>query len=1025
MDKQNYTTIIQNGLSFLILMLVMIICKPQLSAQQFYGNAFEYELKSNDSLYLDLVLFVDCTADTTFTPSDIVLSTNSKTDSFAPSFRYAEDVTPLEHGIKSQCKDTTSTIAEGVKKQVYRIGIDLGQTFPNDCQINFSWEDHQVITYQSGVNEVAYMEGWINYCQFQEGHSPEYQHDPPFITKRDVPITHDPWLKDAEEDSVSIGADKLSTSKGSSSYYNNGCGYYFPCCLNFCTGCTNSFNINSYTGAFELLFQCNEDYFYLENDIREYRNGQQIAKMPYEMALRMKDMPITWQPQLKDKGPFHICVGDTLNLNIKYDTHTQQDSIYLTNWQFFDSTATMDTQPNQPVKGQFQWVPEPGDYRENAYQLKARAVNENNYKLAKTQTIPIKVKKDTGVHVHQIEQSRVCDSLYVMADSVTGPGPYRYDWSINGKSVDADSVLHYKFDSNGTYHLKLAVHSRPACDSFHYTDTLEVKNLVEATIQAQDTVCPVSKPTTIPVNASSGADSFSYAWNNGLTGDTIRPVIKQDSVLAVQVTNQDGCTGTDTFHVSTYPHQPITCQFAEKAYCWNGPVDTLNICDKPVFWQGTGIQQDSLFEPKAVYAGHTDTFGQVASYQDSFGCVYHDTLKAIVKKKPEPAFEADTVCQDGSVVSLPDSATNGSLDWSGNGVGDSVFDPALVTTGTHFARFTHTNALGCQFRDSLAIEVYGQPSIDTQITVCINNGPLELPDFPGAQNWRGPGVQQDTMHVAGLQAGTYHPRFDYHNASTTCQMTDSIKVEILDTPQVSAGGPLEACHQDNLIGLNGKPSGGQWMAPEIMKDSVNPTELGTGQHALVYAYTDTGTGCNNTDTLEMVVHALADLAFEVQPQSGEAPLEANLTYTGSDSLAVYEWFIGPEADTLQGDSQTYTFEDTGQHVVILKGTTQEGCTNTLSKVVQVNDHTDGIYQKAEAIGVQLYPNPARDRVILEAKKRITKVEIRDLKGAMIKRVSQDGQKAYTIKVGTLNSGYYLVEVMLQNGQRAIMPMVLK
>lgn len=1004
--------------------------------QQFYGSQFQYKLKSNDSLYLDLVLLVDCTADTSFTPDSIKLWGNNNSQKYQPDFQSAQDVTPLAPGIQSRCENPNSKVAKGIQKQVYQVKTDLAQTFPNDCKINYSWGDQQMLPYKSSVNEAAYMEGWINYCQFQSGHSPRYKYQDLFITKENFK-NYDPWLTDQEKDSVDIKFSRLENQNGLSNYYNNSWSCQgFPCCCCYPNPKTgNRLAYDYFTGEWGIFrYNCNNyDIFYNEETFNEFRNNKKIAETPYEYALDFISF-MSGAPQAKNNPPFYVCVGDTLTIDFQFKNRGNQDSIYVSDWWFYDKPSQYPRPQDTTGKGNFQWSPGKKDYQKAPYHLKFRAVNDAVYRSSKTKTWNIYVKKDTGIQA-TVQKSSICDSLHMKVDSIRGPGQPQFQWTLNGNSVKGDTVLTQTFDSNGAYPLKLAVYTRPVCDSFYYYDTIHVNSLVEkTTINAPDSSC-IGEKALLTAAGQSPKDSFSFQWNNGLTGDTIRPVVQTDSTFKVTVTNQDGCSAQDSGFVGTFSYNPLNCQPSTKTYCWNGPADTLDICNHTATWQGPGIQQDSIFHPAQAYNGQADTVALVATYQDSFGCTYHDTVNAQLKAKPNLNLPELKACQDGDMLPLPDSVANGPLTWQGKGVQDSIFNPHLVDLGNALSKkvypdYKYHGPGGCQFTDShLVVVNKPSPSLPGK-SVCVNEGPLRLADRDSSNyyfKWQDSLLTNDTFYPSQVDPGTYSIQYFASDSVTTCDYRDSMALTVKDTPAVNAGPNLTVCPKDTTLKLQGTPQAGIWEGEPVLGDSSVPlANTNPGPYQLRYEYQDPSTQCSNADTMQLTIKDRPEVTFTAQPDSGEVPLTVQFQYIGSDSLKRYQWSVGNH-DTAAGPAFTHVFSDTGWFSATLRGVSPLGCRDTLTKkdLIRVMPEISGLALE-ELNGIRLYPNPANERIHLEfGEHKVNMVTLHATSGKVLRRLQVKQVSELTIATTGLEAGAYWVRVHLANGQTGVKKVVIR
>ncbi len=152
------------------------------------------------------------------------------------------------------------------------------------------------------------------------------------------------------------------------------------------------------------------------------------------------------------------------------------------------------------------------------------------------------------------------------------------------------------------------------------------------------------------------------------------------------------------------------------------------------------------------------------------------------------------------------------------------------------------------------------------------------------------------------------------------------------------------------------------------------------------------------DTTELQVELPADTA--ICPNS-TITLDAG---TGDS----YSWSTGEQTQTIEvGGPDTYW-------VTVFK----EACQRTDSIVVDtVNEGcSTGIEGYAGTEGIELHPNPVRERLQLEVKGNVQlrSLRIRDLQGRLVKRFSPDVRE---MKVGALQKGTYLLRMRTKEGVR--------
>jgi len=131
------------------------------------------------------------------------------------------------------------------------------------------------------------------------------------------------------------------------------------------------------------------------------------------------------------------------------------------------------------------------------------------------------------------------------------------------------------------------------------------------------------------------------------------------------------------------------------------------------FYSGTGVSNDSIFDPGTAGAG---THEIVYTFTDGSGCTNSDTNTIVVYPLTPvdlPAF--NSMCINAAPVTLTSGTPIGGT-YSGPGVNAGVFNPALAGVGTFEIVYTYVDANTCTNADTSSITVDPLPGIAGMIT---------------------------------------------------------------------------------------------------------------------------------------------------------------------------------------------------------------------------------------------------------------------------------------------------------------------
>jgi len=422
----------------------------------------------------------------------------------------------------------------------------------------------------------------------------------------------------------------------------------------------------------------------------------------------------------------------------------------------------------------------------------------------------------------------------------------------------------------------------------------------------------------------------------------------------------NGCANshTKTVIVNELPEAFFTGLDTE--YCLNSGQDTLigNMVPFGTF-SGPGITNNgngtAFFNPATAGAG--GPYSITYTYTDPNGCSASQVQTTIVRALPQVSFTGlnPMYCANANPATLTgNKAPFGTF--TGNGVtdnsnGTASFNPATAGPGTHQVTYTYTDNNGCSNSQTKTVIVNPLPVVSftgLDDIYCINS-PFDV--LTGSQvpfgTFAGPGIEnlnngKARFHPsqAGI-GGPYVITYTYID-NNACTGTYSDTTEVIDLPVLSVSG-LEPSYcidaaPDTITG-NFAPLG-SFSGPGITdlnigKAIFNPAAAGVGgPYTIIYSYTD-GSGCSNTISYEVMVHALPDVSFNT--------LEASYCVNGNPVILVgshvpFGAFTGPGV-TDYGNG-TGLFEPAvagvgGPYTIIYEYTDLNGCYNSQLQITNV------------------------------------------------------------------------------------------
>jgi len=358
---------------------------------------------------------------------------------------------------------------------------------------------------------------------------------------------------------------------------------------------------------------------------------------------------------------------------------------------------------------------------------------------------------------------------------------------------------------------------------------------------------------------------------------------------------------------------------------------------------GTGAVHSSLALPQPSGRGLGSMYIPPVDYLDI------QTPIAMDCNDPAVNLSVNWFCKGGSAEDPVGNPTG----WSATcgacitDAANGVFNPVIAGQGTHTVYYSY--GAFCSISDSLTITVGPCGGcLDTTLAasipaVCSSNGTINLSLYQGtaaAGSWSivsGGGTANitggNTFNINNTPAGTYVVQYTVAGQLGGCGNNPQRSI-VVNRPNVTLTlTDNAACVNESAFNLSGgSPVGGTYSGTGVgVSPSFDPGVAGVGPHTITYSYTD-GNSCTATATATMTVNALTPVSLNLPDDqicinegtmnlSGGSPVGG--TYSGT-GIAVSPTF-NPIAAGLGPHTITYTHTD------------GNGCVNTATDVITVND----------------------------------------------------------------------------------------
>ncbi|MFN8359564.1 MAG: glycosyl hydrolase family 18 protein [Candidatus Kapaibacterium sp.] len=320
---------------------------------------------------------------------------------------------------------------------------------------------------------------------------------------------------------------------------------------------------------------------------------------------------------------------------------------------------------------------------------------------------------------------------------------------------------------------------------------------------------------------------------------------------------------------------------------------------------------------------------------NTFGYGASSSLPVTVNPLPEVSFKPliqRTICVSAAPILLTGGSPVGG-NYSGKGVQNGQFIPALAGIGEATILYSYTNSNGCTASDSLVLKVVPLPTVTfkkSKTKLCIQSAPIALTGgTPSGGIYSGKGVENGVFNptIAGL--GT-HTLTYFYTDSNGCASADSTTLSVVPMPTVTLTIPEKNyCTNTPPAALSGgTPSGGIYSGIGVKNGLFDPSITGEGSFTVRYEYTD-GNGCSGSDSVRMNVHSTTTETMNI---------------TAVDSF------------TLNG----VTYIKSGVYTQLLRNI--NGCDSTITLALTIA--TTGVVEDVTIPTSIISPNPATDELVV-------------------------------------------------------------
>lgn len=392
-------------------------------------------------------------------------------------------------------------------------------------------------------------------------------------------------------------------------------------------------------------------------------------------------------------------------------------------------------------------------------------------------------------------------------------------------------------------------------------------------------------------------------------------------------TDANFCTSSDDFLIEVASPPFTYIDAPQGPFCSSSPPVPLTGIPGGGSWGGEA-EPNGTFNPSGRTNG---TYTVTYTYTDPNGCIAVATLDLEISSDLQVAIQpAGPYCTDAAQDTLIGVPTGGI--WSGNVTPNGTFTPSAAGPGIYSAVYYYTDPEGCQGTDTISFEVFELPSAEIipVENICEDASPLTLDAIPTGGTWSGEVTMTGTFDPILNGPGTYQAIYTFENAAG-CSDADTLEFSVapLPMPSIAATGPF--CENDTIQQLSATPAGGIWSGAAASQGTIDPGNLGSGTHDVVYTFT-TGEGCMASDTFSVEILALPTTSISgtgnLCQGSGDT-IQLQLNFTGQLPFSYTVAIEGNPQPALTTTALSTSFSATlPGNYTLLEVTDGNGCTVT-------------------------------------------------------------------------------------------------
>lgn len=432
--------------------------------------------------------------------------------------------------------------------------------------------------------------------------------------------------------------------------------------------------------------------------------------------------------------------------------------------------------------------------------------------------------------------------------------------------------------------------------------------------------------------------NFFVNWNSGLNNTAVITILNQNTASGGNdfalddIFYQQVCSFSDTLIITENPI-PVVIASATNSVICNGNSTSLTASGANTYTWTSGVTSGANFTPTT-----TATYSVIGT--SAAGCTNTAVTTITVNSTPTLSVNSPSICS-GQTATLTATGAN-TYTWSNNAIGNSQSVNPLVTT-TYSVSGTDLNGCTTTLVTTSTVNVSATPTITiNSATICA--GQSATLSAIGAINYTWSTTETtSSINTTPVITATYSVSGD----NGGCSASASTTVSVTPLPTITASSNLTngcAPFCTNFIDIV-SPAATNIIynfgdGTTSLTNNPNHCYTTAGIYTVTAIATNSLLGCSSTYTLPIINVNITPIADFNITEGNTVSVGTDVHFTNSSLDAdTYLWEILCTGETFISTNINKIISDTGICCIDLIAITNNGCSDTISKCINVISET--------------------------------------------------------------------------------------